>query len=104
LILPEDTKIAYTDHWRTNDPPFDTTFIREKWAEGYEVDSFHTFHWYSFFHLTPMLSADIIMLRGDPHDDGLWRANENSLEDVREVLRDSFQRQNMTMPSTQAKP
>lgn len=51
-----------------------------------------------------MLSADIIMLRGDPHDDGLWRANENSLEDVREVLRDSFQRQNMTMPSTQAKP
>jgi hypothetical protein len=33
-------------YWWMNDPPFDTSFIQQKWTEGYEVDSFHTFHWY----------------------------------------------------------
>lgn len=80
MILPERSDITYTDHWWTNDPPFDTSFIAQKWNEGYEVDSFHTFHW------------------GDVHDDGRWRANEHSLEDVRTILRESFRRQGMEMP------
>jgi hypothetical protein len=97
MILPERAKIAYTDHWWMNDPPFDTSFVRQKWKEGYEVDTFHTFHWYlaSLLHQRYLL---IFQLRGDIHDDGLWRANENSLQDVREVLRDSFQRQGMAQP------
>lgn len=80
MILPEDAEIAYTDHWWTNDPPFDTSFIKQKWKEGYEVDTFHTFHW------------------GDMHADGRWRANEHSLDDVREILRESFERQGMEIP------
>jgi len=45
MILPEGENIAYVDHWWSNDPPFDTTLIRQKWKEGYEVDTFHSFHW-----------------------------------------------------------
>ncbi|KIM80269.1 hypothetical protein PILCRDRAFT_540034 [Piloderma croceum F 1598] len=51
--------------------------------------------------LIPIFSdavADIRVSRGDIHADGLWRANENSVEDVRQVLRDSFRRQGMPMP------
>jgi hypothetical protein len=61
MILPEDAKIAYTDHWWTNDPPFDTSFIWQKWEEGYEVDSFHTFHWYLFvyFHRHYLLKSGL---------------------------------------------
>lgn len=80
MIVPERAHIAYTDHWWMNDPPFDTSFIRQKWADGYEVDSFHSFHW------------------GDVHADGLLRANENSVEDVNSILQDSFRRQGMVMP------
>jgi hypothetical protein len=98
MILPEHAKIAYTDHWWMNDPPFDTGFIRQKWTEGYEVDSFHTFHWYLPYPNLLNAVTDIRVSRGDIHADGLWRANENSVEDVRQVLRDSFRRQGMPMP------
>ncbi|KAG8929749.1 hypothetical protein FRC01_003828 [Tulasnella sp. 417] len=45
LILPRDQRIAFVDHWWIWTPPLNTTFVRQKWEEGLEVDSFHTFHW-----------------------------------------------------------
>ncbi|KAG8929746.1 hypothetical protein FRC01_003825, partial [Tulasnella sp. 417] len=44
LILPRDRRIAFVDHWWIWTPPLNTTFVRQKWEEGLEVDSFHTFH------------------------------------------------------------
>jgi hypothetical protein len=45
MILPAEEDFAYTDHWWIYEPPFNTSFFRKKWEEGYEVDTFHTFHW-----------------------------------------------------------
>jgi len=39
--------------------------------------------------------------RGDVHADGFWEANEDSVEDVRSLLSDSFKRQGMKMPEAQ---
>ncbi|KAG8932557.1 hypothetical protein FRC02_000935 [Tulasnella sp. 418] len=80
LIKPEDDDIAFVDHWWIWMPPLNTTFVRNMWAQGYEVDSFHTFHW------------------GDKGDDGIWRAHLDSVQDVRELLKDSFIRQGMAVP------
>lgn len=64
LILPPTEKIVFVDHvgacfsrcpplkycilivkrqqWWIWQPPFNSTFVRQKWEEGYEVDTFHT--------------------------------------------------------------
>ncbi|KAJ7101322.1 hypothetical protein B0H15DRAFT_1017788 [Mycena belliarum] len=80
LIVPEDEGIVWVDHWWKTPPPWNTTYVRDLWAEGYEVDSFHTFHW------------------GDIQDDGFFGPNKNSVEDMRALLRDSFARQGIESP------
>jgi hypothetical protein len=47
LVLPVDEEIAFVDHWWNQPSPFptNTSFVRQKWEEGYEVDSLHSFHW-----------------------------------------------------------
>ncbi|KAJ6606832.1 hypothetical protein B0H10DRAFT_2074586 [Mycena sp. CBHHK59/15] len=77
LILPAEEDIVFLDHWWIHKPPYNTSFVRQKWEEGFEVDSLHTFHW------------------GDTHEDGFFRANENSVEDIRSLLEDSFERQQL---------
>ncbi|KAG8906638.1 hypothetical protein FRB99_006426 [Tulasnella sp. 403] len=80
MVLPPDQSIAFVDHWWIWMPPLNSTFVRQKWEEGYEVDSFHTYHW------------------GDKGPDGVWRADPHSVEEVRRVLSDSFKRQGMAIP------
>ncbi|KAJ7252611.1 hypothetical protein C8J57DRAFT_1661716, partial [Mycena rebaudengoi] len=75
MILPDGEDIVFVDHWWMSDPPFNTSFIRQKWEEGFEVDTFHTFHW------------------GDVQKDGFFAANADSVKDVRLMLQDSFTRQ-----------
>jgi len=62
------------------EPPFNASFVRQKWAEGREVDTFHTFHW------------------GDNGADGVWRGNPDNIEDVRNLLQESAARQNVDFP------
>jgi hypothetical protein len=45
LILPVGEEMVFVDHWWNNPPPWNTSYVRQKWEEGYEVDSFHSFHW-----------------------------------------------------------
>ncbi|KAJ7093280.1 hypothetical protein B0H15DRAFT_947420 [Mycena belliarum] len=80
LIVPEDEEIVWVDHWWKKPPPWNTTYVRDLWAEGYEVDSFHSFHW------------------GDIQDDGFFGPNKNSVADMRALLRDSFARQRIESP------
>ncbi|KAH8114363.1 hypothetical protein DFH11DRAFT_1877670 [Phellopilus nigrolimitatus] len=75
LVLPEDEDILFVDHWWIWDPPFNASFVRDAWAQGMEVDTFHTFHW------------------GDKDASGLWKAIPENIEDVRELLRESAARQ-----------
>ena len=63
LILPPNETISYVDHvcsaffffingvktdgvyrfqWWIWKPPFNVSFVHQKWAQGFEVDSFHT--------------------------------------------------------------
>ena len=51
--------------------------MRQKWAEGLEVDTFHTFHW------------------GDKDVDGVWRENPENVVDVRNLLKESAMRQRL---------
>ncbi|KAJ7033236.1 hypothetical protein C8F04DRAFT_1104983 [Mycena alexandri] len=81
LILPEDEDIVWVDHWWKHPPPWNTTYVREKWEEGYEVDSFHSFHW------------------GDMQDDGFFGPNKNSVADMQTLLADSFGRQGIRPPA-----
>ncbi|KAF7292053.1 hypothetical protein MIND_01231400 [Mycena indigotica] len=81
LILPADEEIVWVDHWWKNDPPFNTTYVRDLWAAGYEVDSFHSFHW------------------GDVQADGFFGPNRDAVRDVRALLADSFARQGTVPPS-----
>ncbi|KAJ7183899.1 hypothetical protein C8R46DRAFT_1186759 [Mycena filopes] len=81
LILPVGEEIAWVDHWWKHPPPWNTTYVREKWDEGYEVDSFHSFHW------------------GDTQDDGFFGPNKNSVADMRTLLADSFERQRIRPPT-----
>ncbi|KAJ3484261.1 hypothetical protein NLI96_g5762 [Meripilus lineatus] len=80
LVLPPDEPILYVDHWWIWEGPFNASFVRQKWDEGFEVDSFHTFHW------------------GDRGDDGVWRGNPAHIPDVRSVLLESAQRQGIEFP------
>jgi len=80
LALPRDEDILYVDHWWIWQPPFDTEFVRGKWDEGQEVDTFHAFHW------------------GEPNEEGVWEPRPERIEDVRRLLRDSAARQGIRFP------
>lgn len=56
--------------------------MRQKWAQGYEVDTFHTFHW------------------GDKGADGVWIENPENIDDVLNLQRESAARQKLNFPST----
>ncbi|KAI0269812.1 hypothetical protein BC834DRAFT_863487 [Gloeopeniophorella convolvens] len=76
LALPRGEDILFVDHWWIWQAPFDTAFVRGKWAEGREVDTFHTFHW------------------GEPSGaDGAWVPHPERVGDVRRLLQDSAARQ-----------
>ncbi|EGN97990.1 hypothetical protein SERLA73DRAFT_182800 [Serpula lacrymans var. lacrymans S7.3] len=75
LVVPLDEPILYVDHWWIFQPPFNASFVRQKWEEGYEVDTFHTFHW------------------GDVDTDGVWTGNHGHVDDVRHLLAESGIRQ-----------
>ena len=106
LALPRDEDILYVDHvrpylsslfffvrvtkrltlffyqWWIWLPPFDTAFVRGQWAEGREVDTFHTFHW------------------GEPTGDGgKWEPRPERVRDVRRLLQDSAARQGISFPN-----
>ncbi|KAJ7507229.1 hypothetical protein B0H11DRAFT_195867 [Mycena galericulata] len=78
LVAPPEEPILFVDHYWIWYPPFNATFVRQKWAEGFEVDTFHTFHW------------------GDGDANGVWRAHPGIVEDVRRVLEESAARQGIT--------
>jgi hypothetical protein len=48
--------------------------VRQKWAQGLEVDTFHTFHW-----------GDLV--------DGVWMENSDHIADMRNLLKESATRQ-----------
>ncbi|TFY69546.1 hypothetical protein EVJ58_g344 [Rhodofomes roseus] len=74
--------ILFVDHWWIWQPPFNATYVRQKWAQGYEVDTFHTFHW------------------GDRDSNGVWRGNPAHIADVRALLAESARRQDVEWPWT----
>lgn len=80
LVVPPHESILFVDHWWIYQPPFNASFVRQKWEEGYEVDTFHTFHW------------------GERGDDNVWRANYENVEDIRRLLRESAERQQTVFP------
>lgn len=67
--------------WWIWEPPFNASFVRDRWQKGMEVDTFHTFHW------------------GDKDEDGVWRANPDNIEDLRELFRESAVRQGIEWSS-----
>jgi hypothetical protein len=96
LVLPHQEQILFVDHvcqqslelylliliypqWWSWQPPFNVTFVRQKWAQGFEVDTFHRFHW------------------GNEGPDGLWRGNHGNIEDVRLLLQESAERQQVKL-------
>ncbi|KAJ7764132.1 hypothetical protein DFH07DRAFT_916931 [Mycena maculata] len=81
LILPVGEEMVWVDHWWKNPPPWNTKYVLGKWDEGYEVDSFHSFHW------------------GDIRDDGFFEPNKNSVADMRALLAASFRRQRIRPPA-----
>ncbi|KAI6027519.1 hypothetical protein BKA83DRAFT_4230148 [Pisolithus microcarpus] len=54
LVVPPGEPIQF---WWIYQPPFNASFVRQKWVEGFEVDTFHTFHW------------------GERGSDGVWKGN-----------------------------
>ena len=70
----------FFSQWWIWQPPFDTEFVRGKWDEGQEVDTFHAFHW------------------GEPNEEGVWEPRPERIEDVRRLLRDSAARQGIQFP------
>ena len=58
--------------------------MRNQWAEGLEVDTFHTFHW------------------GDKGPDGVWLGNTGHIADVRALLAESARRQGIEWMATTA--
>ncbi|EJC97894.1 uncharacterized protein FOMMEDRAFT_162234 [Fomitiporia mediterranea MF3/22] len=69
--------------WWIWKPPFNASFVRDRWGKGMEVDTFHTFHW------------------GDKGPDGVWRAIPEHIEDVRSLFRESAKRQSVWWPSSE---
>ena len=106
LALPRDEEILFVDHVRTEytlppvfvdrqltrlrflppqwwiwQPPFDTEFVRGQWAQGREVDSFHSFHW------------------GEPSGEGgRWEPRPERIRDVQQLLHESAARQGIPFP------
>lgn len=101
LVLPPDEHIQFVDHvrcplstyhsalhrlivdvhqWWIWQAPFNASFVRQKWTEGFEVDTFHTFHW------------------GDTEEDGVWRGDPAHIPDVRKLLAESAMRQKVEFP------
>ncbi|KAF7797455.1 hypothetical protein EIP86_008652 [Pleurotus ostreatoroseus] len=80
LVSPPGEPILYVDHWWIWQPPFNAEFVRQQWARGLEVDTFHTFHW------------------GEKGDDGVWRGEPRHIEDVRRLLKESAVRQGLPWP------
>jgi len=82
LALPPDEDILFVDHWWIWQPPFDTDFVRGQWAQGREVDSFHSFHW------------------GEPSGEGgRWEPRPERIGDVRRLLHESAARQGVPFPN-----
>lgn len=82
LALPPDEEILFVDHWWIWQPPFDTDFVRGQWAQGREVDSFHSFHW------------------GEPSGEGgRWEPLPERIGDVRQLLHESAARQGIPFPN-----
>jgi hypothetical protein len=54
--------------------------VRQRWEEGFEVDTFHTFHW------------------GEKSQDGVWSGNYANIADVRKLLVESADRQQVYFP------
>ncbi|KAF8501014.1 hypothetical protein F5888DRAFT_1324947 [Russula emetica] len=82
LALPPDEEILFVDHWWIWRPPFDTEFVRGQWAQGREVDSFHSFHW------------------GEPSGEGgQWEPRPERIRDVRQLLHESAARQGIPIPN-----
>ncbi|KAF7324508.1 hypothetical protein MKEN_00491500 [Mycena kentingensis (nom. inval.)] len=83
LILPVGEDIIWLDHWWDYSPPMqtNTTFVRDRWAEGAEVDTFHSFHW------------------GDTQAGGFFGPHETSVVELRSAMKDSFARQRIVPPS-----
>ena len=105
LALPPDEEILFVDHvctltchqilwtqltrviflppqWWIWQPPFDTEFVRGQWAQGREVDSFHSFHWGE--------------LSGEG---GRWEPRPERVGDVRQLLHESAARQGIPFPN-----
>ncbi|KAG1834242.1 hypothetical protein EV424DRAFT_1363494 [Suillus variegatus] len=80
LVAPRHEPILFVDHWWIYQPPFNASFVRQKWEEGYEVDTFHTFHW------------------GERDGDNVWKANYENVVDIRRLLRESAERQRVVFP------
>lgn len=80
LVVPPGETIQFVDHWWIYQPPFNASFVRQKWAEGFEVDTFHTFHW------------------GERGSDGVWRGGYHHVNDVRTLLQESANRQGVPFP------
>ncbi|CAL1713294.1 unnamed protein product [Somion occarium] len=80
LAVPPEEPILYVDHWWIWLPPLNASFVRQQWTAGFEVDTFHTFHW------------------GDKDSDGIWRPNPANIPDVRRLLLESATRQGVELP------
>ncbi|KAJ8509531.1 hypothetical protein ONZ45_g8318 [Pleurotus djamor] len=81
LVVPLEEQIEFVDHWWIWEAPFNATFVRQKWKEGYEVDTFHTFHWGEKDQIS-----------------GVWKGNHDHVEDIRMLLRESALRQGIRLP------
>jgi len=74
LIIHPNDHMQFVDHWWIYKPPFNPKFVRQQWEMGYEVDTFHTFHW-----------GDI--------EGGRFKAHIGIIDEARAVMRESFKRQ-----------
>ncbi|KAF4577154.1 hypothetical protein EYR36_005141 [Pleurotus pulmonarius] len=79
LVLPPNEDILYLDHWWIWEPPFNATYVRQRWEEGYEVDTFHTFHW------------------GEKDASGVWRGNHDHVADIQHLQKESAMRQGLRL-------
>ncbi|KDQ62402.1 hypothetical protein JAAARDRAFT_30310 [Jaapia argillacea MUCL 33604] len=79
LVAPPTEPILFVDHWWIWYPPFNAAFVRQKWTEGFEVDTMHTFHW------------------GEKGDDGVWVTHPENIRDVRAMQKESALRQKVKL-------
>ncbi|CAE6403444.1 unnamed protein product [Rhizoctonia solani] len=77
LVRPPSQKISFVDHWWIWEEPLNATFVRNQWADGYEVD---TFHKYQF---------------GSKDEQGHFQGNPGHITAVQDLQVDSFKRQGM---------